>query len=559
MSKTSDAAKNEMLVKPAVYDRSLNGWYSLWKEGSGLQFVCDEYTAVYEDYDDTLFAVQTNTVHYGDANLDGNINIIDLIVLKKKLVNAAEINYASLDCDGNGVVESTDMVLLYKHLLGSEKIEWEADVSKIKVNTGLSGGADAAAAELKSEISQISDITSTGTVYKISESGADGTYTVAELKDLTLRLGDTVLFNRGETFRLTETLTPVNGVGYGAYGVGDKPVLSGSLRDYADSSVWTSADGFVWSTTVNSDRAANIVFNNGEYYGVLKTLVSALRNDGDFCFDSTTNTLYLYLQQINPGSRFWSIEISSTDILIAGNNLADISFTNIGLSYAAVHGMNFRKSESITVTGCEFNWIGGGFDDSGSTRYGNALQFWSSAENCKAISNSFNQIFDAAVTFQGNSGGIFTELEFKNNLIEYTSMNFEFWDGGLDEAGVSTASISNVSFDNNIVRFAGYGFSSCQRGSTSNQACILAWHTAYSDNGISNFDITNNIFDVANCYIFYATGCLDKLNVVGNTYYQSSATTRTISYSDTSYAHNLSEFNSLITAIDATASTYWID
>ena len=123
MSKTSDAAKNEMLVKPAVYDRSLNGWYSLWKEGSGLQFVCDEYTAVYEDYDDTLFAVQTNTVHYGDANLDGNINIIDLIVLKKKLVNAADINYASLDCDGNGVVESTDMVLLYKHLLGSEKIE----------------------------------------------------------------------------------------------------------------------------------------------------------------------------------------------------------------------------------------------------------------------------------------------------------------------------------------------------------------------------------------------------------------------------------------------------
>jgi len=63
-------------------------------------------------------AYQTSkTVNYGDANMDGVIDIRDLVNMKKK--NAAtNVPCPVTDIDKNGVSNSADLVLLRKHLLG---------------------------------------------------------------------------------------------------------------------------------------------------------------------------------------------------------------------------------------------------------------------------------------------------------------------------------------------------------------------------------------------------------------------------------------------------------
>ena len=148
--------------------------------------------------------------------------------------------------------------------------------------------------------------------------------------------------------------------------------------------------------------------------------------------------------------------------------------------------MNFYSGSDIEISGCEFAWIGGAYNTSG-TRYGNAIQFWDSAENCSVEKNYIYQVYDAALTFQGNSEDVYINLSFKNNLVEYSSMNFEFWDS-------ANAKMTNIDFSNNIMRFAGYGFGGIQRDNYLNQAYILGWTRTYNEGNINNFNITPYIF-----------------------------------------------------------------
>ena len=56
-----------------------------------------------------------------DLNKDGNIDILDLVRLRKYLVNSSTpINETNADLDGDGTVALRDLVLLRKLLVGAE-------------------------------------------------------------------------------------------------------------------------------------------------------------------------------------------------------------------------------------------------------------------------------------------------------------------------------------------------------------------------------------------------------------------------------------------------------
>ena len=63
-------------------------------------------------------AYQTaKSVNYGDANMDGVIDIRDLVNMKKK--NAAtDVPCPVTDIDKDGVSNSVDLAMLRKHILG---------------------------------------------------------------------------------------------------------------------------------------------------------------------------------------------------------------------------------------------------------------------------------------------------------------------------------------------------------------------------------------------------------------------------------------------------------
>lgn len=573
--KTADTAENNLFVKKDYSD--MGGWYTLWRSSADGNQVFDsqtvdtlDYRAQYVAYDAEQFKATKDTVHYGDTNFDGDINVCDLVAIKKK---ASEFNYyaKNFDCNSDGKLNAQDLLLARKHILEIEKIRWDSVGISLQAASKLSGGADAAAESLRNKIEQVSDTVASQRVYYVSESGkynnsglsSDQPITLEKLRNISLSSGDAVLFKRGDTFRISETIEVVSGVSYGAYGTGAKPVISGSLRNYADEGIWSTDDGNMWRVTVDSINAATVVFDNGEYVGFSKSSLEDVKNDGDFYFDAVNKTLYLRLGQYNPGSYFNSIEIASSSSAFSGSFKKNVTLQNLDVRHIAVHALRFVGCKEFNITGCEIGWVGGGWFSIGSYILGNAIEFWDGIQDCTIKNNHFYQVYDAAITFQGSTGnGVYKNLSFTDNLIEYCSMNFEFWDSS-DMNSASNATMSNISFTDNILRFSGYGFSGLQRRDTGNQAFILAWHYIYKAENIIDFNIKNNIFDVANSYFYYASRLGNMVTVSDNTYYQNgNSPYNTVEYNTLGgviYAKDYESFESAIKTFDSNPVVHWLD
>ena len=498
------------------YETGVSNWYSHWGSSSKKDIFTRsniEFTAKYLPYNADLFESPMD-IHYGDNDLDGRINILDLVRADEAVNNGSDYT-TNLDADVNGKLEENDVDTVKKHLIGLATIEWVEKGHGIMEGASLSGGADNEANALRNQIASAADTltkaSSTNKIYYVAEDGKDSNdgkseskpITVNKVNSLSLRSGDLVLFKRGDTFRLREIITPVNGVGYGAYGTGAKPKLLGSLKNYANQDLWTTTNNRLWKLSLDVEEATQIIFDEGKYVGFMKDSLEQVNFNGDFYYDASAKVLYLYLNQINPGKHFESIEIATTNRAFnrygnVNDKSINIKFENLDIRYFALFGMNLYFTENVSITNCEFGFIGGGYTGSGS-RYGNGIQLWRHANNTTVSNNYIYQVFDAAITFQGSTNNDYTNLTFKNNLIEYCSMNFEFW-GSDDSDKTDTspdpdATMHNIAFENNIVRFGGYGFGGMQRKTQLNQAFVLAWNNKYESGQIKNFTIKNNIFD----------------------------------------------------------------
>ncbi len=336
-----------------------------------------------------------------------------------------------------------------------------------------------------------------------------------------LQSGDAVLFRRGDTFR--GSLTAVSGVSYGAYGTGKKPCLYGAIKNSAND-VWhatEAANVWVCDTTYSSDVGI-IVFQKGEAAGIKKLNgISELTQNHDFYHDHSTGKLYLYLNTGNPSTEFSDIEIGFDERIIdLPNGASDITIENLCLKYGGGHGIDGVDQSNITIKNCELGWIGGSIQPGTSTtRYGNAIQFWQNCSNILVENNYIYQVYDAALTHQysGNYNGTITmqNVKYKSNLIEDCTYGIEYF---LNQKNSDSATMRNISFTGNIIRFAGYGWGD-QRPVKSGASCIMSWS---SPNMSDSFKIDNNIFDQSKYSLFNIsakdTSYLPKLS--NNTYMQ---------------------------------------
>ena len=571
--RVDDESNTNLLQKKNYWD--MEGWRSNYKtaaKGSesfgSAQTDSVDYTASYVAYDEALFTNEKEFISYGDGNYDGKIDILDLVAAKKT-ATGNRTYYSSLDFDCDGTINADDLIFLRKHLLGLEPIIRQSYKSDLIATPQMSGGADAKADELRKAISDFGDTilnANSKRVFYVAANGSDSNdglsadrpITVNKLSEIEYADDDAILFRRGDIFRIGEYLSPQSGVSYGAYGSGAKPVISGSLKNYADRELWHTTDGNLWQIYVSGGDVGSVVMNGGEYYGAAKRSIDEIKNDGDFCFDSKTGILYLYLRQINPASRFDSIEISSTRRFMNGEYVSDMTVENLNLVCFREHAINLIDCNNVQIRGCEFSWIGGGYVYDSKTgertesRYGNAIQFWRAAKNCNVSTNGFYHIYDAAMTFQGNSGSEYSNLKYTDNLVEYSGMNFEFWDS--DDKVI----MKDIDFTGNILRFAGYGFCS-QRKNKENMAYVLTWNNVYENSTIQNFNITGNIFDIANCCFYYATKSADKFSINANTYYQNGNGFYCVNRGSIVYASNSGELLAEMQKIDANPTVGWIN
>ena len=89
--------------------------------------------------------------------------------------------------------------------------------------------------------------------------------------------GDTVLFERGGICRGSTKL--ISGVTYGSYGQGEKPCLYGSLRNYAEESLWeATSTEHIWKLNVGTMKdIGNLVFDHGKAWAMKRLPLSLKR------------------------------------------------------------------------------------------------------------------------------------------------------------------------------------------------------------------------------------------------------------------------------------------
>ena len=306
-----------------------------------------------------------------------------------------------------------------------------------------------------------------------------------------------ILFERGGLYRQNGIFNINSNVIIGAYGVGSKPQIYGSRQNYAVTSLWQQTEGNsnIWFMNTELDDIGIIVFGDNASIGVKKNYFDDMKNNGDFYHDRLTGKLYLYFAYGNPAEKYKSIEIGSRgNLFFIGEYAKNVTIDNLTIKYGGSHAIGTRANvKNIIITNCEIAWIGGSYQaDDNFTRYGNGVQFWDSSENCRVENNWIYQIYDTGITFQGainanDARNSYKDIYFTNNLIEYCTYSVEFFDR------VATSTAVNIYINNNIMRFAGYGWGK-QRTDASGTSHICGW-TKSGAFIKYNFNIKNNIFE----------------------------------------------------------------
>lgn len=325
----------------------------------------------------------------------------------------------------------------------------------------------------------------------------------------------TVLFERGGVYRGGFTL--MSGVTYAAYGEGAKPCIYGSLQNYAEESLWKEYSENIWRVRVDgATDIGNVIFDHGKVSGMRVFSKDALNQDYTFIYQK--GAVYLYLSTGNPGVIHKDIELSdSVHVLTGPTGLSNVIIENLCIKYGGAHGIGFeRKVNNITIRGCEIGYIGGGCPN-GKDRYGNGIEFWMESDNILVENCWVYQCYDAGITHQSAETAEQKNITYNKNLVEYCQYNLEFF----NQNGKTT----NVTYTNNILRFAGYGvFDPKDRRGSNSSACanICLW---WRENPCSNFVIKDNILDTS--YGYLIAGWHLNVNgrgptVAGNSYVQQS-------------------------------------
>jgi hypothetical protein len=276
-------------------------------------------------------------------------------------------------------------------------------------------------------------------------------------------------------------------VEYTSYGSGAKPLILGSKQENQLSD-WTDLGGNIWS---NNDASftvdvGNIIFDNEASVGVKKWNEADLAVQGDFWYDEVNDLVKIYSVG-NPASVYSNIECTLMKHIVSGTSKSYIAIDGLDFRYGAAHGIQFITSNHINISNNNFAFIGGGDQLGGvnTTRYGNAIEFWNTADNVFVEKNSYTDIWDEAMTCQMFGGaGIFSNIYFRNNIYTDTRV-------GITMYSQTGGSLSNIFIEHNTGLYGDGGWQIDQMtGSGSN---IINLSTD-SNTLISNYFVRNNIF-----------------------------------------------------------------
>lgn len=450
----------------------------------------------------------------GDVDADTQVTSNDLAALRRILLSVDKVisNVSDMNYDGN--VDIIDLVRLKKKLAGIEPTSIFNQQANALKNTVLSAE------------DTLPD-TITGKTYYVSSKGsgklANGSkslpYSYDQLKSLNLSSGDAVLLKRGETYRGTIRITKDN-IYIGAYGDGDKPLIYGSNMNYAEAQ-WTDEGKNIYSLSGFSRDVGFIALNDAESIGYKRSSLEEVTSDLDYWYDAENGKLYLYSSKAPNTYESIEIGVSIEHIRIVASN---ITVDNLALKYTGGHGISVGNGYSdITVKNCDIAFVGGSYLGSTTTRYGNGIELWEECKNVLIENNWIHDIYDSGITHQGGGGYTAENITVRSNLIERCGMgSIEYWlawsDTDKDGEYEGKSKCVNVTYTENIMRYAGYGFGGDQRP---DKVSSHIRSDVTCPNLSVNFKVTDNIFDISTGDLLEIGGTLGPCPILsGNTYAQ---------------------------------------
>lgn len=449
--------------------------------------------------------------------------------------------------------------------------QYHAELDKLLNATNFSNADTGAIDKLGDRLAEMikyntDDITDVkGTTYYVAKNGDDKNdgktpetawATLDKVNSAPLNPGDAVLFNRGDGWR--GYLFAKNGITYGAYGKGLKPVISYSM-DVKNGGKWEETDTEnVWkfSERITAEDTGVLLFNNAEDYADLREL-DDLKDNNQFAFSGQRaqrgkkdNYLYLYCDKGNPAEVYDSMEVTlaGKSVVYMLNNTHDVTLNNLKL--CGGNDTFFASNlTNIKISYCQNFWSGGNRDTYG-TRLGGGSGAWFSCDGIYIENCHIYQQFDAGISPQYSGSNeavsVFKDFVAKNCLFEYCEYTFEYFD---NQSNSLEERYENFYFGYNFCRLGGYGFGD----KPSNSRYIKSWGTG---SACVDCVIENNVFDRAATTSIEIVG--KKQTAEGNVFdinympklknniYIHQKNKRFATIQDTTYKFNEETYNTLI-------------
>jgi hypothetical protein len=336
-----------------------------------------------------------------------------------------------------------------------------------------------------------------------ANSGTSETTAWATLSKITaITAGDTVYLKRGDTWYEPFPTIPST-AGYqtwiSTYGTGANPVVSGYKTV---TGAWTNTGGNVWKIDItNAANYTGLQSTNtdvgflkvdGVIYGYKFSTLGGIVNQWDFYSDA--QYLYVYSTS-NPAGSTVQFTVDVKLLLIRSYS----SIYNIDLQGTGGHGAAAQPTTTKSnLIGMKISEIGGSYLDgygSGTTRYGNAIQFGGGMDTAEVTGCTISDVYDAAFTSQGSTGTDWKNIWVHHNYITRCTQAFEHW------CTNASAGFFNNVIENNICTNTGYGWGYDVRPDKDAAVPILFYEWT-----VTSSDITfrNNVFFKSRKGLYYS-------------------------------------------------------
>jgi hypothetical protein len=317
--------------------------------------------------------------------------------------------------------------------------------------------------------------------------------------------GDAVLFERGGVFNgaIEPKILGEGALKISSYGSGPNPIIHGLC--YLDPQQIKKIGINLWK----------IGFNNPQFNGKFACLfrgdienltvidnrfdsISDLKKNYDFTFNKLDGCLILYFDG-DVASKLVNLSASfEMNGVVLASGLSVEGLDIIGFGGHGIIGRSY--THNVSIDSCKIAYIGGAYLQK-ETRYGNGIQIWKGGYNINISNNIISDVYDAAITLQGDSisdpKDNWKDINILGNKIYRSSQMIEIWSKPSVSSTISLEKQSeigffNVSIKNNYSSMIGLGWGGKGRGKYLNQCPILF----YNMFGRSfDIEISKNKFD----------------------------------------------------------------